>query len=255
MNWKICFYLICGVVFLYLILPIFVVIPMSFSSADYMQFPPPGFSLKWYRSFFNDHHWLLATKRSFVVAIITTIFSTFLGILSSLSFTKGNLKGKNFINFLLLSPMIIPVIVISVAIYSLYATLGLIGTVFGLVIGHTIMAFPFVFITVSAALTDFNIEMEYASLSLGANRLKTFLKVTLPIIRPGVMSGAIFAFIISFDELVVSMFITGWRYTLPVKMWMDIRTEINPTITAVSSLLICLSVIILGSTNFLIRRK
>ena len=255
MNWKICFYLICGVVLLYLILPIFVVIPISFSSADYLQFPPPGFSLKWYRVFFNDYQWLLAAKRSFEVAIITTIFSTFLGILSSLSFMKGNLKGKEFINFLLLSPMIIPVIIISVAIYGLYASLGLIGTVFGLVIGHTIMAFPFVFVTVSAALTDFNIEIEYASLSLGANRLKTFLKVTLPIIRPGVMSSAIFAFIISFDELVVSMFITGRRYTLPVKMWMDIRSEINPTITAVSSLLICLSVIILGSTNLLMRKK
>jgi len=255
MNWKIAFYLICGVVLLYLTLPIFIVIPMSFSSADYLQFPPPGFSLKWYRSFFNDYHWLLAAERSFKVAIITTILATFLGILSSLSFMRGNLKKKDFINFLLLSPMIFPVIVISIAIYGFYAKLGIIGTVFGLVIGHTIMAVPFVFVTVSAALTNYNMEIEYASLSLGANRLKTFLKITLPIIRPGVLSGALFAFIISFDEVVVSMFISGWRYTLPVKMWMDVRSEINPTITAVSSLLICLSVIILGSTNLLMRKK
>jgi putative spermidine/putrescine transport system permease protein len=245
----------CGVVLLYLTLPIFIVIPMSFSSADYLQFPPPGFSLKWYRSLFGDYHWLLAAERSFKVAIITTILSTFLGILSSLSFIRGNFKGKNYINFLLLSPMIFPVIIIAIAIYGFYANLGIVGTVFGLVIAHTVMAFPFVFVTVSAALTNYNMEIEYASLSLGANRLKTFLKITLPIIRPGVMSGALFAFIISFDEVVVSMFISGWRYTLPVKMWMDVRTEINPTITAVSSLLICLSIVVLGTTTLLLKKK
>jgi ABC-type spermidine/putrescine transport system permease subunit II len=222
----------------------FVLVPISFSSGEYLEFPPPGYSLRWYKTFFGEYEWLMATQRSFLVAVLTTLLATFLGTLSALAFARGNLPGKDVIYALLLSPMIIPLIVISVAIYAFFSRLGIVGTTLGLVIGHTIIACPFVFVTVSAALSNYNMEIEYASLSLGANRLITFFRVTLPIIKAGVFSGALFAFIISFDEIVIAMFISGWKYTLPVKMWQDLRSEINPTIAAVSTMLICLSSII-----------
>lgn len=231
-------------VLLFLALPLFIVFPISFSSSSYLEFPPKNLSLKWYQDYFSSHVWLSSTILSLKVALMTMLLTSVAGTLAAFGFARGRFKGKGVLFLLALSPMLVPTIVISVAVYSLFAKLYLIENFWGLVIGHSLLASPFVLINVFASLQGFDITLERASTSLGATRLKTFYHVTFPLIRPGIMAGALFAFLISFEELVISMWVSGSRYTLPVKMWMDVRLEINPTLAAVSSLLILFSIVI-----------
>ncbi len=254
--WKIFFYALCVIIFMYLVLPIFIIIPISFSSAKYLQFPPQGFSLQWYADYFGTRSWISATWVSLQVATLTMIVSTILGTLASLALVRGEFKGKKFIYALILSPMIIPVIITAVAVYYFFAKLRLIGNLFGLVLAHSVLALPFVVVNVTATLQGFDITLERAALSLGASRFVTFMKVTFPILRPGIISGALFAFITSFDEVVIAIFIAGSRAaTLPKQMWDGIRIAINPTITAVASLLIAFSIILLLFFEVLRRRS
>ena len=247
-------YLLCAFIFLFLILPTFVIIPISFSSAKFLQFPPQGFSLQWYADYFGSRTWVSATILSFQVAILTMLCATFLGTLASLALVRGNFKGKKLIYAMLLSPLVIPVIIVGVSLYYFFSWLHLIGTMWGLVMAHTCLALPFVVVNVTATLQGFDITLERAALSLGASRLTTFMKVTFPLIRPGVITGALFAFITSFDEVVIAIFITGSRaVTLPRQMWDGIRISINPTISAVASLLIVFSIFLLLSTEMLRR--
>ena len=248
------FYLLCSFIFLFLVLPTFVIIPISFSSAKFLQFPPQGFSLQWYADYFGSRTWVSATILSFQVAILTMLCATFLGTLASLALVRGNFKGKKLIYAMLLSPLVIPVIIVGVSLYYFFSWLHLIGTMWGLVMAHTCLALPFVVVNVTATLQGFDITLERAALSLGASRLATFMKVTFPLIRPGVITGALFAFITSFDEVVIAIFITGSRaVTLPRQMWDGIRISINPTISAVASLLIVFSIFLLLSTEMLRR--
>jgi putative spermidine/putrescine transport system permease protein len=186
-----------------------------------------------------------ATIRSFQVAVLTTIFATVLGTLASFAFVRGNFPGKKLLYGMVLSPLIIPVIITAVATYYVFARVRLIGTIWALVFAHTVLALPFVVVNVTSTLQGFDVTLERAALSLGANRLVTFLRVTFPIIWPGVISGGLFAFITSFDEVVIAIFLTGSRPTLPKQMWDGIRIAIDPTISAVSSLLIVFSIILL----------
>ncbi len=253
-SWRWLFYILCAFIFLFLILPVFVIIPISFSSARFLQFPPQGFSLQWYADYFGSRVWVSATLLSFQVGILTTLFATFLGVLASLALVRGNFKGKKLIYAMLLSPLIIPVIIVGVSLYYFFSWLHIIGTMWGLVMAHTCLAIPFVVVNVTATLQGFDITLERAALSLGASRLTTFMKVTFPLIRPGVITGALFAFITSFDEVVIAIFISGSRaVTLPKQMWDGIRISINPTISAVSSLLIVFSIFLLLSTEMLRR--
>ena len=248
-------YIICGLIAFYLILPILIVLPMSFSSAEFLTFPPPGFSLKWFQRYFGDSSWIEPTLISFQVAIIAMILSTVLGTLAAIALVRTRIRGKSVVNTFILAPMIIPVIIISIALYGFFSKIGLMGTITGLVLGHSLLCIPFVVITVSASLKGFDETLEKAAMICGANRIKTFMQVTFPIIRPGMIAGALFAFIISFDEIVISMFLCGIETkTLPMKMWEGIRMEINPVIAAVSTLLICLSVILLIFVE-LVRRR
>lgn len=251
-SWgKILFYIYISLVFLFLIFPIFIVIPISFNDSNFLHFPPKGFSVKWYTYYFHDKAWLSATWLSVRVGIFTMILATVLGTIASFGLVRGNFPGKNLLNAFIASPMIVPIIIISIAIYSVFSQFKLIGSVFGLVLAHTVLAIPFVVSNVSAVLRTFDISLEHASINLGASKLTTFFRVVLPNIKSGVISGALFAFIISFDELVVTMFIAGVNHTLPTKMFSDIRTEIDPTIAAISTLIIILSIIILlGSSIF-----
>ena len=249
-------YAVCGLIFLLLILPIFIVVPISFSTATYLQFPPPGFSLQWYKNYFSSRDWTQATILSLQVASITTIVATILGTLLAISLVRGNFKGKNLIYSFAVYPMIVPLIIIAIAVYFFYSKLRIVGTVPGLVAAHTILTIPYVLVIVSATLKGFDETMERASLSLGANPLKTFLLVTLPIIRPGIISAALFAFIVSFDELVIAIFICGTTaVTLPKRMWDGIRLEIDPTIAAVSSLLIGVSITLLILIEFMRKKQ
>lgn len=238
-------YLVCGFVFFFLVVPILIVIPISFSSSPYMEFPPSGFSLQWYQRYFNDPVWLNATWHSFKTAILTMVLATILGTAAAFSLIRGKYPCKDLINAFLATPMIVPLIIISIAFYFFFAKYKLIGSLLALVCAHSVLAIPFVVSNVSASLRLFDPNLEYAALSLGANKLNTFVHVILPMIRPGVVSGALFAFIISFDEIVVSMFLCGRNFTLPKKMFDNIKMEIDPTIAAVSTLLILLSFLIL----------
>jgi len=250
--WTTVLYIVCGLIAFFLMLPVFIVIPMSFSSATFLQFPPPGLSLQWYQRYFIDSAWTRPTWVSLQVATATMLFSTLLGVLASFPLVRHKFKFKSPVNTFIVSPIIIPVIVISVGLYGLFSKMGFVGTRLGLVLGHSLLAIPFVVITVSAALKGFDVSLEKAAMSLGASRLQTFFKITFPLIQPGIISGALFAFIISFDEIVISMFICGLSsVTLPVKMWEGIRLEINPVIAAVSTMLISLSVILLSLVEYL----
>ena len=241
-------------VLFFLVCHIFVVIPISFSASEYLEFPPKGFSLKWYKNYFSSPGWISATVLSFQRAAGVMLVASVIGTLAALGITRGRFPGKNLFRILMLGPMIIPVIIISVAMYSFLAKLHLIGNFWGMVIGHSVVAVPFVFINVSATLQSFDVTLEKASYSLGANHLKTFFRVTFPLIRPGIYTGALFAFIISFDELIITMFISGVSYTLPVRMWQDIRLEINPTIATISTFFILISIGVLLSAEWIRRR-
>jgi putative spermidine/putrescine transport system permease protein len=255
-DWaRVVLYVICGLVAFYLILPILIVFPMSFSSAEFLTFPPPGFSMKWFQRYFSDPSWVQPTYMSLQIAIMTMLLSSVLGTLAAISLVRSRFWGKTFANSLILAPMIVPVIIISISLYAFFSKIGLLGSRAGLVLGHTMVCVPFVVITVSASLKGFDESLEMAAMICGATRLKAFIKITFPIIRPGMISGALFAFIISFDEIVISMFLCGLdTRTLPLKMWEGIRMEINPVIAAVSTLLICLSAVLLISAE-LFRRK
>jgi putative spermidine/putrescine transport system permease protein len=249
-------YGITGLVLFYLVFPVLVVVPVSFSSAQFMQFPPPGLSFQWYEKYFDRRDWVEATFLSIRIALLTSVLATVLGTLASLALVRGRFWGRNLINSFIVSPLIIPSIIVAIGVYFFYARLQIVGNWWALALAHTALAIPFVVINVSATLYGFDERLEFAAMNLGANRWQTFFKVTLPIIRPGVFAGALFAFITSFDELIVALFISGTgAVTLPRKMWDGLRQEIDPTIAAVSTLLIALSVLILLSGELLRQRS
>ncbi|MEZ4529594.1 MAG: ABC transporter permease [Thermomicrobiales bacterium] len=253
---RIILYVITGLVLFYLIFPIFVVIPVSFSSASYLQFPPPGFSFQWYQKYFDRADWIDATFLSLWIACVTAILATILGTMASLALVRGKFWGKNLANAFMVSPLVIPGIIVAIGVYFFYARIQIVGSPWALALAHTALALPFVVINVSATLYGFDERLEYAAMNLGANRWQTFRHVMFPIIRPGVFAGALFAFITSFDELIVALFISGTgAVTLPRKMWDGLRQEIDPTIAAVSTLLIVTSVAILMSAEILRQRS
>jgi putative spermidine/putrescine transport system permease protein len=253
---RIVLYGFTALVLFYLIFPVFVVAPVSFSSAQYLAFPPPGFSLQWYEKYFDRQDWIDATFLSLRIGLMTAVMATVLGTAAALGLVRGRFRGKNAINAFLVSPLIIPAIIVAIGVYFFYARLQIVGSPWALALAHTALAIPFVVINVSATLYGFDERLEYAAMNLGANRWQTFRHVTFPIIRPGVLAGALFAFITSFDELIVALFISGTgAVTLPRKMWDGLRQEIDPTIAAVSTMLIAISVLILLSAELLRQRS
>ena len=247
---------IVGLILLFLAFPIVVVAVVSFSSADYLTFPPPAFGLRWYRAYFGSEDWLVPTGLSLAVAASVVVLATFLGTLAALGIARLPRALRVVAAGLILSPMIVPVIVVAIGIYYAFSRYGLVGTPVGLVLAHTCLAVPFVVTSVSASLAGIDPRLEQAALSLGATPGGTFLQVTLPLIRPGVLVGALFAFITSFDELVVALFLSGsGAVTLPRRMWEDLRFSIDPTIAAVSTLTIVLTAALLGGAHLLRRHN
>lgn len=248
--------IVAGLVLFYLTVPILIVIPLSFSSATYLSFPPPGISLQWYEKFFGRSDWLAAAWLSIWVGLSVTALATALGTPAALGLVRGRFRGRNLINTFVVSPLIIPVIIVAIGIYFFYSTIRLIGNPLALVIAHTCLAVPFVVVNVSATLYGFDERLECAAMNLGADRWRTFWQVTFPIIRPGVLTGALFAFITSFDELIVALFVSGTSaVTLPRKMWNAIRFEIDPTIAAVSTLLVAFTAALFLTAELLRRRS
>jgi putative spermidine/putrescine transport system permease protein len=250
-RWRLALHVYTALVFLFLMLPLLIVFPISFSSSSYLRFPPPGLSLRWYQAYLNDPVWIDATLRSLKIASVTTVLATLLGTMLAFSIVRGRYWGREAVNQLAALPIIVPTIVYSIAVYGLFSQLKLIGLWQGIALAHTVYAIPFVTIIVAAGLRTFDIAQEQAAMGLGANHLQAIWFVTLPQIRPSLVSAAFLAFIASFDELVIAMFLGGSNMTLPKKMFDNILLEIDPTIAAVSVLKITLvSVLLVLAARF-----
>ncbi|HLX02218.1 MAG TPA: ABC transporter permease [Trinickia sp.] len=243
---------LCVLVLLYLILPVLAIVPLSFSSSTFLVYPIPGWSLRWYQNLIAADEWRMAAKNSFIVAPSATVVATVLGTLAAIGLSKANFRGKGLLMAVLISPMIVPVVVVGVGMYLFFAPLGLANTYVGLILAHAALGVPFVVTTVGATLQGFNHNLVRASLSLGANPVSTFFRITLPVIAPGVISGALFAFATSFDEVVVTLFLAGAdQVTLPRQMFTGIRENISPTIAALATILIVFSTCLLLALEWL----
>jgi putative spermidine/putrescine transport system permease protein len=224
---------------LFLVFPIAIVLPMSFSGSSLLTFPPPRWSLRWYEAFITSPQWMSAARVSFAAAGTTCVIATPLGVAAAYGLYTSASVWASRLRLLLLAPLMIPGIIAAVGIFFVYAKLGLNGTFVGLVLAHVMLAIPFVVVTTSAGLRSFDFEQERAARSLGVNRLKAFLLVTLPQIKGSVFAGMLFAFITSFDEALIALFVTsGPDSTLTKRMFSLLRDEVDPTIAAISALLI-----------------
>tara|TARA_R110001583_G_scaffold29807_7_gene103838 strand:+ start:1019 stop:1867 length:849 start_codon:yes stop_codon:yes gene_type:complete len=243
----------------FLMLPILVIIPLSFNAEPYftftqgmLAFDPEAYSLKWYAEIINDDKWLLAIKNSFFIGFWATLIATVLGTFAAIGLSNPVMPWQRFIMAVLLSPMIVPLIITAAGMYFFYTQLGLTGSYLGVIVAHAALGTPFVIITVNAALSGFDYSLMRASLGLGATPIQTFFKVIMPLIRPGVISGALFAFITSFDEVVVILFLAGpEQRTIPRQMFSGLREQINPTILAVAVLLVVVSALMLFTIEYL----
>ncbi|WP_435088714.1 ABC transporter permease [Candidatus Pelagibacter bacterium nBUS_29] len=263
--WHYTYLFFCGLVFFFLIAPLFVILPLSFNAEQYIHFSakmlaldPEGFSLRWYEDMIygTKNPWGLATKNSLIIAFFATIGSTILGTVAALGLSSRYMPYKAAFMALLISPMIVPLIISGTAIFFFMAKVGLAATHTGIILSHIILGTPFVVITVTATLTGFDHSVTRAAASLGSNPVNTFMKITLPLIMPGVISGALFAFVTSFDEVVVVLFLAGLENTtIPIQMWVGLREQLSPTIMAVATCLIIMSTLILVSAELLRRRS
>jgi len=250
--WYYAFRILCGMVLLFLILPILVIIPLSFNEGSFLVYPMTGFSLHWYQDFLNSPEWMLALKNSIIVAPGATLIAVTLGTLASIGLTRADFPFKSLLMSILISPMVVPIVIVSVSSYLFFAPLGWTNSYLTLIAVHAALGVPFVIITVTATLQGFNQNLAKAAASLGASPFTTFKTVTLPLIASGVTSGALFAFATSFDEVVVTLFLAGPKQTtLPRQMFSGIRENISPTIAAVATILIVTSVIMLLTLEYL----
>jgi putative spermidine/putrescine transport system permease protein len=263
--WHYTYLTICGLVFFFLIAPLFVILPLSFNAEQYIHFSakmlaldPDGFSLRWYEDMIwgTKNPWGLAAKNSIIIAFFATIGSTILGTVAALGLSSRHMPYKAAFMALLISPMIVPLIISGTAIFFFMAKVGLAATHTGIILAHIVLGTPFVVITVTATLTGFDHSVTRAAASLGSNPVNTFMKITLPLILPGVISGALFAFVTSFDEVVVVLFLAGLENTtIPIQMWVGLREQLSPTIMAVATCLIIMSTLILVTAELLRRRS
>ncbi|RKF06938.1 ABC transporter permease [Oceaniradius stylonematis] len=231
----------------FLVAPVIAIIPMSFSSGEFFIYPLPGFSLGWYGEILSDARWQRAFVNSLVIGVSSAAIATVLGTLAALSLVHMRSIFSRIAFGLLLLPMLVPVVIVSVSLFYFYSKLGLVGTRTGLILGHATLGLPFVVVTVLATLRNYNFTLDRAALSLGAGRLRTFLTVTLPLIAPGVLSGAVFAFAVSLDEVVVTLFLASPEHTtLPREIFSGIRESISPAVVAAATVTIGLSCCLLG---------
>lgn len=240
-------YVFCAAVVVFLLLPTLLVVPMSISPQNYLEFPPSGVSLRWYEAYFADPQWIGPTIFSLWIAVWTALVSTVIGTAASLALVRGRVPSRELLRIMMVTPIIAPIIVVAVGMYSLFLRLGLSGTSLGFVLAHTVLATPYVILTVTATLQRFDWSLELAALNLGASRVSAFFRVTLPLILPGVAAGAVFAFVTSFDEAVVAFFISDINQTtLPKKLFENIDYNLSPIIAAISTVVTTLSLLLLG---------
>jgi mannopine transport system permease protein len=248
--------LLLMLVLAFLLVPVVIAIPMSLGSERFLQFPPRDLTLKWYGEFFTDAEWRAATVFSVKVASLTTFLSVLIGTLAAVALTRGTLFAKRLLTAVILAPLIVPHIVLGVALYLSFTPLGLSGNLTGLVLAHTALAVPFVVLTISAALYRVDRSLEMAAMNLGATRFTAFRLVTLPLVMPAVWVGAVFAFLTSFDEAIVSFFMSGVsNKTLTRKLFENIDFDISPLIPAVSTVLMLVSLLLMGGATLVRRRS
>jgi putative spermidine/putrescine transport system permease protein len=244
-----------GAVLVFLLAPVLIILIVSFSAADYLSFPPPGLSLRWYRRFLGVPTWRQAIGVSVQVASLTMVFATALGLAAAVALVRGRFRGKGAVYAFLLSPAIVPTVITAIGLYFFFVRLKATGSILAMALGHTVLALPIVVIIIAATLQGFDTRLEQAALSLGASRLTALRRITLPLIAPGVLSAALFAFLTSFDELLIPLFLSGVEVqTLTVRIWNSLTLEVDPTIAAVSTFLIGVTTTVLGISALLRRR-
>ncbi len=281
--WHYAYLVICALIFLFLIAPILIVIPLSFNAEPYFTFTekmlrldPTGFSLRWYdmlltfgmiapeaardsswwADVWENAAWVRAARNSVIIGFFSTILATALGTLAALGLSRPEMPFRRAIMAVLISPMIVPIIITATGLFFFYSSTGLAHTYFGIVLAHATLGIPFVIITVTATLVGFDHSLTRAAASLGATPQTTFFKITMPLILPGVISGALFAFVTSFDEVVVVLFVAGFdQQTIPRQMWNGIREQISPAILSVATILVVISVMLLATIEILRRRS
>lgn len=266
----------CGFVLFFLVAPLIVVIPLSFTSAPFLNFTPEmlaldpdAFSVRWYKGLFGicdnvedsastmcTDKWKTGAYNSLWIAIAATLMSTFLGTLAALGLSSENMPARRFIMALMISPLIVPLIITASGMAFFFAKVNLTATYAGIILAHTILGLPFVVITVTSTLVGFDKSLMRAGAMLGGTPTYNFFKIQMPLIAPGMISGALFAFITSFDEIVIILFVGGpQQHTLPLQMWSGIRQEISPTILSAATILVLFSVILLTTLELLRRRS
>ena len=261
--WHYGFRTYCGMVFIFLIAPLIVIVPLSFNVEPYFTFTPAmmsldpdAFSLRWYQDIIDNEQWLQSAKNSIIIATAATLIATTLGTLAALGLSQPYMPYRGIVMAVLISPMIVPVIISAAGMFFFYSKIGLAQTMPGLILAHAALGTPFVVITVTATLIGFDHSLTRAAASLGATPTTTFFKVIMPLVTPGMISGALFAFITSFDEVVVVFFLAGFEQrTIPRQMWAGIREQISPTILAVATLMVFFSIILLITLEMLRRRS
>ncbi len=275
--------IVCGLIFLFLILPILIIMPLSFNVEPYFSFTEgmlrldsDSYSLRWYKDIFtngmanpdepvfskwfadswNNSQWVRATRNSFFIAICSTIIATALGTLAALGLSQSEMPARSLITSLLISPMIVPLVITATGMFFFYSAAGIAKTYLGVILAHVTLGVPFVIITVTATLVGFDRSLIRAANNLGANGWTTFRRIIMPLIAPGMISGALFAFVTSLDELVAVLFLADVEQrTIPRQMWSGIREQISPTILAVATILVCLSIVLLTTVELLRRRS
>lgn len=281
--WRICYLVICTLIFVFLIAPVLIVIPLSFNAEPYFTFTekmlsldPEGYSMRWYdmlltfgmiapdaprdgawwSDVWQNASWVRAAKNSLIIGFFSTLVATVLGTIAALGLSRPEMPYRRAIMAILISPMIVPIIITATGLFFFYSATGLAGSYLGVVLAHATLGIPFVIITVTATLTGFDRSLSRAAASLGANPTTSFFKVTMPLILPGVISGALFAFVTSFDEVVVVLFVAANdQQTIPRQMWNGIREQISPAILSVATILVVISVLLLTVIELLRRRS
>jgi putative spermidine/putrescine transport system permease protein len=245
-----------GAVLVFLVAPILTIVPLSFSSGSFFYYPLPGFSLRWYEDFFTSAFWLSSLKNSLIIGVSATVLATALGTLAALGVWRARFPAQALVLAILISPMVVPVIIIAVGVYFAFAPIGLTDGYLGLILAHATLGVPFVVITVLATLSGFDRTLIRAAESLGASQIATFRRVTLPLILPGVASGAVFAFAASFDEVIVVLLMAApGQRTLPRQMFAGINDNISLTIAAAATMLIAISLVLMIVVGWLQRRS
>jgi len=274
--WHYTYLAFCGFVLFFLVAPLVVVIPLSFTSSPFLNFTPEmlsldpaGFSTRWYEGLFGmcddieasistmcTDKWMTGAQKSLIIAIISTLLATFVGTLAALGLSSQHMPARQLIMALMISPLIVPLIITASGMAFFFAQVNLIATLPGIILAHTILGLPFVVITVTSTLVGFDQSLMRAGANLGGTPAYNFFKIQMPLIAPGMISGALFAFITSFDEIVIILFIGGpQQHTLPLQMWSGIRQEISPTILSAATILVLFSVVLLTTLEMLRRRS